>query len=315
MTLTKYALKKAGIFSRHNYINLARYLKSQGRLGLDRDLNWPKDLLGESLQAKNAWSRAVAEYILITSEKGRRVAQYTPVMKRNWTISDLLRMERFHGQMVGVEIEKTLPRNVEGGSIVGSRRFINVTSDGSINPPSGFYGAESRLVFVRGISEDRLVNYCKHLATLGARVNASCGLHIHLDQRGVNRSTAWRRYNRLVEALPWLKMCVSPSRLENQYCRLNVIGEGVSDNRYRAINWASYSEHCTIEVRLLNGTIDANKILHWVNLCVASSENSLPTLDAMLNCSAIPTSSKLWYLERKKKFYPDDCDSDSSDDS
>lgn len=305
MSLSKIALKKAGIFSRHNYGELSRYLKSSASSGEILTGRVPVGILGESLQARRAWQRAVSEFMLLNSEKWRRVPEQVPVMKRNWTIRDLLNLQSYHGQMIGVEIEKFIPRNFSAGLLNRGRRFIELTSDGSINPPSGYMGLESRLVFVRGVSEDRLVKYCECLNQSGAKVNASCGLHIHLDQRGVNRSTAWRRYHRLVEALPWLKMCVSPSRIGNTYCKLNTIGATAPDDRYFAVNWTAYAEHQTIEVRLFNGTTDSAKMLHWVNLCVASSENSLPTLDSMLNCSAIPASSKLWYLERRRKFYGD----------
>jgi hypothetical protein len=226
-------------------------------------------------------------------------------MQRELGIRDLLNIQSHRGEFVGVEIEFLLPRQVNSVSLRTSK-FISLGSDGSICPPSGYIGLEANVVYVRGVSENRLEKFCNQLSVSEAQVNKSCGLHIHLDQRNVSRATAWRRYHRLVSALPWLKLAVPPSRIGNSYCRLNVEGENPENyDRYMAINWKAYTEHGTIEIRLLNGTTSADKIKHWVALCIGASRNTLPTIDAMMNCNEIPREAKEWFMARKRKFYPD----------
>ena len=300
--IIKKALKKAGIYSRVTAGELGRALVASADRHNTFNSPFPVGVLKDCLQARNQWRTAIAHYYLMTQEKRRFVEKPIPIFERPWGIRDLLAVDKFQGNMIGVEIEKLVPSSVPNSNL--AHRFVCAVSDGSICEERGFYGLESRLVFVRGISENRVTSYCKKLQDAGCKVNKSCGLHIHLDQRDVARQTAWRRFGRLVEALPWLKMAVPPSRIGNQYCRLNTSTTPDSD-RYKAINWLAYGEHTTLEVRLFNGTIDATKILHWVNLCVASSMNYLPTFESMMDSNAIPTASKVWYLERRKKFYGD----------
>jgi hypothetical protein len=252
-----------------------------------------------SFQRAGAWLWSASQ------EKRKVYRPLLPVMQREMGIRELLNIESHKGEFVGVEIEFLLPRQVNSSTLRTSK-FIALGSDGSICPPSGFIGLEANVVYVRGVSENRLEKFCHQLSLSQAQVNKSCGLHIHLDQRNVSRATAWRRYHRLVSALPWLKLAVPPSRMGNSYCRLNVAGENPENyDRYMAINWKAYTEHGTIEVRLLNGTTSADKIKHWVALCVGASRNTLPTIDAMMNCNEIPREAKEWFMARKRKFYPD----------
>lgn len=305
-TLYKKALRWGGLDIKQHPLELkmqiGRKLKFVARQLRFDSTDYPVGLPQKhipSFQRAGAWLWSAMQ------EKRKVHRPAVPVMQRELGIRDLLNIQSHRGEFIGVELEFLLPRAVNSSTLRTSK-FISLTSDGSICPPSGYMGLEANLVYVRGVSENRLDTFCERLSLSQAQVNRTCGLHLHLDQRNVSRATAWRRYHRLVSALPWLKLAVPPSRIGNSYCRLNAIGENPENyDRYMAINWKAYTEHGTLEVRLLNGTTSADKIKHWVSLCIGASRNTLPTIDAMMNCNEIPREAKEWFMARKRKFYPD----------
>lgn len=111
---------------------------------------------------------------------------------------------------------------------------------------------------------DVIMRVCSVLHDCQGRVNASCGLHVHLD---VRRAHATRVYANLYAALPLLCAMVPVSRTRNHHCRVNTTEYMPAVNgRYWAINPQSIGEHSTVEVRLHSGTTDAEKINNWIEL-------------------------------------------------
>jgi len=108
----------------------------------------------------------------------------------------------------------------------------------------------------------------KVLNYLGARVNESCGVHVHLDVRNKNKERVFRN---LVRSQKILQKLVSSDRVFNTYCKkveTDVWNESEND-RYMAISSkASYSRFETIEVRLLDGCLEKTRILNWIKLLV-----------------------------------------------
>ena len=102
------------------------------------------------------------------------------------------------------------------------------------------------------------------LSDLGAKVNKSCGLHVHLDCRKYTEPEVIEQAKKFGYTLDVLERLVPKSRRDNNYCKLEV--GTPSGDRYKAINLASYRERQTIEVRLHSGTTDFNKIINWARL-------------------------------------------------
>jgi hypothetical protein len=139
--------------------------------------------------------------------------------------------------------------------------WAGVTGDGSIAPTEG-NAHEVRVLLVRRELEPRLFRLCKRLDALGLKVNRSCGLHVHLDQRGQTEQQVERRAKVMDAWLCALQELVPASRRENSYCRFGTSWK----DRYRAVNLCAFSAHRTLEVRLHSGTTDYTKILAWVRL-------------------------------------------------
>lgn len=117
-----------------------------------------------------------------------------------------------------------------------------------------------------GSIEEILYDVCTLLRKHEARVNKTCGLHVHLDVRAKLLNGEHQRiYERLVKAQNLLFSVVPPTRRTNHYCKKSTMSRGLSD-RYRAINRTAISKYKTIEVRLHSGSTNAKKIWLWVAL-------------------------------------------------
>jgi putative amidoligase enzyme len=121
--------------------------------------------------------------------------------------------------------------------------------------------------------EDVVKRVCKILQDSEAKVNASCGLHVHLDMRNREPSKA---YANLVLTQPLLFRLVTKGRKRSGYC--DEVSQGTSfesmthGDRYRTINASAYEKFKTIEVRMHHGTIDGEKIVNWICLLLETIE-------------------------------------------
>jgi hypothetical protein len=114
---------------------------------------------------------------------------------------------------------------------------------------------------------------------VSARVNKTCGLHVHLDVR------EWRndfnalsdKYARLISVQGILYSMQPQSRQDNTYCKKTKsrsIVRGAS--RYQGINAQSIWKYTTIETRLHAGTTDYTKITNWVDLIAGVMYSTSP---------------------------------------
>jgi hypothetical protein len=187
------------------------------------------------------------------------------------------------GDWIGVEIECVVPRRSFDGyqdqdndycrqalhAMIVERRIRNIQAkqDGSIRANDDSIGVEFTCLFQRS-NPDNLRQLCELLSELGAYVNASCGLHVHLDCRdaidGRNYRRAMVRAQRIAKALPVLAAMQPDSRLSNTYCKVGI--SRIRGDRYFAVNCTSLTKFQTIEMRLHSGTINYDKISNWIEL-------------------------------------------------
>lgn len=135
-----------------------------------------------------------------------------------------------------------------------------------------FEAVEIRFLINQEEYKEKIKSLFEVLNASGARVNNSCGLHVHLDMRNRNRTKSLLN---LVAHHGILKKCVARNRLKNTYCKID------SDKRIREVlkepmfvgnlenhyHWLNYNKkYTTFEVRLHEGTMDGGKALFWVSL-------------------------------------------------
>jgi len=130
-----------------------------------------------------------------------------------------------------------------------------------------------------GMEEVRIA--LRALRGVGARVNATCGLHVHheirdLAEAGIRRFVnAWAANQDLIDFL------VSPSRRHgvpgaSTYCRrwterelsdFNTCTSRLnSPTRYKSVNVECFGRYGTVEVRQHQGTLDFAKVKAWIEL-------------------------------------------------
>lgn len=110
-----------------------------------------------------------------------------------------------------------------------------------------------------------------------AKVDKSCGLHVHLDMRGSRKKS--EVFKALVVNQRLLYSLVPRRRAENSYCKptrsVDFADERDGD-RYKGINATAYNKHRTLEVRIHSGTTSAIKINSWIALLTAIADTTNP---------------------------------------
>lgn len=143
--------------------------------------------------------------------------------------------------------------------------------DSSISPDESDCITAEIVVCVEKNNLRELELVCQYLKKIEAKVNRSCGMHVHLDFR--NRDDLMTARNRLSRALPWLALLVPKSRRNNSYCELRANNLTNDSSRYCAINVQSYRKYKTLEVRLHSGTTSFEKITGWLMILTNIIDN------------------------------------------
>jgi len=112
-------------------------------------------------------------------------------------------------------------------------------------------------------------------------------------------------YRHFIAALPWLTLMLSPSRLNNTYCRDN--RNDNSRSRYKMINYHSVREHGTIEIRAHQGTIDADKIRAWfvIFLELKKTRRIVDTLKKAITGNLLSPETQAYVERRILHFHPE----------
>jgi hypothetical protein len=113
-----------------------------------------------------------------------------------------------------------------------------------------------------------LLDICNILKEIGARVNESCGLHVHLDMRSRNVKTS---FHNLTLCQDILFSLVESHRARNTYCRKTKTNnmDLEDEAHYNAINGQdAYNKFQTIEIRIHHGSVEYKAISSWVSFLV-----------------------------------------------
>jgi hypothetical protein len=172
-----------------------------------------------------------------------------------------------------------------------TRNHWKVVSDCSISGNQGFELVSPILQGENGLMQVALVG--DTLERIGAKVNTSCGLHVHVDGRDLTVNSMsrickmWLKYEDCFDSI------VPASRRNNQFCRairskfaslevafdklatatsiqgltriINSDGYS-SSSRYHKLNLESMVRHGTVEFRQHSGTVNGLKMVNWVKL-------------------------------------------------
>lgn len=201
----------------------------------------------------------------------------------------------------GIEIECMLPRTQSMTTVANAINAAGVpcfnagyshsrssqwkvVSDGSL---SGGNGMEIVSPPMQGeASLQAIATVCRVLNDLGATVNRSCGLHVHVDAGNLS-APAMRKLAAIYienENIIDSFMPMSRRASNNHFCNTlrstnmtalatarnaNEIAHAISHgNRYVKLNYTAFLRHGTVEFRHHSGTVDADKINKWLVTCL-----------------------------------------------
>ena len=170
---------------------------------------------------------------------------------------------------VGVEIEmfSKFNRKELNKKFIDNKLTLKVKNktDSSISPEDNKHPLETTVLFKYNETDTVIKKVCDILKEGEAKVNNSCGLHVHLDARNKNYDVM---FHNLVSCLGVLNKLVPHNRINaTHYCKQNTTTNmKATSDRYQAINPTSYAKYKTIEVRLHSGTVNATKIINFVHI-------------------------------------------------
>lgn len=173
----------------------------------------------------------------------------------------------------GIEIETSSCRGfsaLSGKTIWGCTNDFSISGKEFISPP---------LCGDEGLNNIR--EFCSIAADMGWSVDSHCGLHLHMGVEHLSTQELKRIALAYYITQELWSAFVSTRRAQNNMCASleynkreitsietdedwdYFVGER---DRFDNINWRAYMVHGTMELRLLNGTLDADHICNWIKM-------------------------------------------------
>ena len=196
----------------------------------------------------------------------------------------------------------------------GVGEYVSLAKDGSIKGyPAGFTPVEVRVIVTSDNYKTILAKVSDILFKDGAKVNETCGLHVHLDIRNKNPEERALIHNNLVVYHRALEKMLPITRTgENAYNKRNI--STIQDPRSRGwhINAAAASRHGTFEVRSHSPTVNSAKIVNWIDILgkiynqTTKAERTPSHIDHLCRRLAIGAELKAYIRQRVEKHNPGD---------
>jgi Putative amidoligase enzyme len=191
----------------------------------------------------------------------------------------------------GVEIEACMP--IGSVTVGGYHRGIQIpglplgwlaTSDSSICSPTGYTGCEVVSPILKGSAGlEQVKRVCEWLATIGAKVNSSTGLHVHIGWTGDCGALTRLTCDVANFEIALFASTGTHSRERNGMCKgvrsshelTTIFKEGKgqrssrASDRYHTLNVTNLGTNKnTVEFRCFAGTMNLVKITAYIRLCL-----------------------------------------------
>lgn len=206
---------------------------------------------------------------------------------------------------------------VEGYNHTDHADHWKLVTDSSLSGNNTFELVSPILHGEQGLEE--LEKVCWVLDLCEAKVNDSCGLHVHMDAAEFDLQT-WKNliitYKRLEGVIDGF---MPRSRRNNRYCKelsriteaaiinaTNITGLRVAfqNNRYHKINLEAYARHRTVEFRQHGGSTNFTKMSAWIHFLakmILFAEQGAVQVGTSLQTIPFLTESEKLYLKLRTK--------------
>ena len=173
-----------------------------------------------------------------------------------------------------------------------------IKPDGSLRAPPGYVGMELVSPPMNESGLDDVRKACEVIGSLGATVNKSCGLHVHVGARDLPFSALRKLAELYVRSELVMDSLMPNSRRGNtssyarsmRHVRMDALANTrtaqdlvrlFGQDRFAKVNFAAVWKHGTVEFRHHSASVSADKIIKWivmVNAMVdtAKKEANLP---------------------------------------
>ena len=167
---------------------------------------------------------------------------------------------------------------------------------------------------------DLLKRCCKALAQVGATVNSSCGLHVHIGAGDLSEKeycNVFFNYQRIEKAIDSFMAesrrannshwCATLKNHDLSHCTTrNHVYHELSGDRYHKVNPCAYDRHKTIEFRQHQGTVNFAKIKAWVGflgkLVEYSKEHRIAgDIDRIEDIPFLTQDEKAFFIGRREQ--------------
>lgn len=176
-----------------------------------------------------------------------------------------------------------------------TRGHWKIVSDASIHGSNGNELVSPVLSGMDGIEQVKRV--CLALNRAGAKVNTSCGFHVHLGANDLDLQHFKNLFKSYIELEGKIDEMMPTSRRKNTntYCKsvssianskaaalrkidsastIQEMSRAFSGSRYFKLNIQSFQRHGTIEFRQHSGTTQFSKVKNWLLICARLLEYS-----------------------------------------
>lgn len=198
-------------------------------------------------------------------------------------------------------------------------RRWKIVTDGSLRVPTGYTGLEIVSPPLADGPEgfETIGKVCDALRELGATVNRSCGLHVHVSARHLSLAAQRKLAVLYADHEDVIDSLVPRSRrgTNNAYTlpvkglefskivaaqRAEEIASAIRFGaRHVKLNFNAFFRYGTVEFRHHSGTVDTEKIAKWVNFCIGMVQAAERTAHEPLVTTVQPTMSEYWRHGRR----------------
>ena len=150
----------------------------------------------------------------------------------------------------------------------------------------------------------------KALLNAGAKVDVTCGLHVHLGMDGLSGADIIKVVELYTANQSNINNVVSKSRHNTRWAKRHDLNDATLDYirrtgstnelrsvcahldnrtyRYKTVNLVAYSKYGTVEFRQHQGTLSAEKVISWVKFVMALTEKAVTMDDAKVTYASFP---------------------------
>lgn len=267
---------------------------------------------------QNVYARMMNDTL---QQAGRQTATVVPELDYTFTRNFGVEIEAYNCERNTIARELRaagINVQVEGYNHTDHRDHWKLVTDSSLSGNNTFELVSPILHGEDGLAE--LEKVCWVLDVCDAKVNDSCGLHVHMDASDFDIQT-WRNLAITYKRLEGVIDAFMPlSRRHNRFCKgLSGISEAsinraqniselrrvFNTDRYHKVNLEAFVRHSTVEFRQHGGTTNFTKMSAWIHFCskmITFAQHTMVQQRTRLeNIPFLSETEKLYFKLRTRK--------------